>query len=91
MVSRCRVFTVLAQVAVPKSWSAQELHLRDARDVRHYTTARALHPRTTSLCFKKMCILLNLSYSEAMKSNIDFYSGLITSNNSDNGLTLSVK
>jgi hypothetical protein len=49
MVSRRRVFTVLAQVAVPKRWPAQELHLRDARDVRHNTTTGTLHPRTASL------------------------------------------
>ena len=51
VVGRVRVLSVLAQVAVPERRPALELHLRDARNVRHDPAGRALHPRTRFLFF----------------------------------------
>ena len=53
VVGRVRVLSVLAQVAVPERRPALELHLRDARNVRHDPAGRALHPRTRFLFFFK--------------------------------------
>ncbi len=53
VVSRRRILTVLAQIAIPESWPTQELHLRYARNMRHDPTSGTFHPRTTSLFFIK--------------------------------------
>lgn len=49
VVRRVRVLAVGAQVAVPERRPALELHLRDARDVRHDAARRTLHPRSRFL------------------------------------------